>query len=190
MVAGRFSEWPEYRAVEARHHDRYAKRSGLPYMNHVDEGIAVLRDLGASERAQRAFCLHPLLQADDALAGQAYPDVAALTADPRVLCLALEYRNVANAYLSRREVSSDDAVALSPLAEVNDMLRADKVQNAKDFLLHHRATHPRARGARPVLPHLAPAPRGERRGLRPVVRAAPVPSDDRAHAGVVSRGRP
>jgi len=143
VVAGRFSEWPEYRAVEARHHDRYAKRSGLPYMNHVDEGIAVLRDLGASERSQRAFCLHPLLQADDALAGQ-YPDVAALTADPRVLCLALEYRNVANAYLSRREVSSDEEVALSPLAEVNDMLRADKVQNAKDFLLHHRATHPRA----------------------------------------------
>jgi len=142
VVAGRFSLWQEYRAVEARQHDRSAKRSGLPYMNHVDEGLAVLRDLGASERAQRAFCLHPLLQADEALA-EAYPDLAALTADPRVLALALEYRNVANAYLSRREVASDDEVALSPLPEVNDMLRADKVQNAKDFLLHHRATHPR-----------------------------------------------
>ena len=33
---------------------------------------------------------------------------------------------------------------MSPLAEVGDMLRADKVQNYKDFLLHHRDTHPRA----------------------------------------------
>jgi hypothetical protein len=142
VVAGRFSLWPEYRAVEARHHDRYAKRSGLPYMNHIDEGLAVLRDLGASERAQRAFCLHPLLQADDALAAT-WPDVTSLTDDARVLALALEYRHVANSYLSHREVKADAEVALSPLAEVNDMLRADKVQNAKDFLLHHRTTHPR-----------------------------------------------
>lgn len=143
VVAGRFSEWAEYRAVEACHHDLYAQRSGIPYMNHIDEGLVVLRDLGASERAQRAFCLHPLLQADEELAIH-YPRVAELTDDPRVLCLALEYRNVANAFLSRREVARDDDVALSSLPEVNDMLRADKVQNAKDFLLYHHATHPRS----------------------------------------------
>lgn len=142
LVAGTHGTWTEYRAVEARLHDRYAARSGLPYMNHVDEGIAVLRDLGATERAQRAFCLHPLLQADAELA-ESFPRVASLTQSAEVLALAMEYRNVANAYLSRREVSSLDEIALSPLAEVNDMLRADKVQNAKDFLLHHRATHPR-----------------------------------------------
>lgn len=142
VVAGRFSEWREYRAVESRHHTRYARRSGLPYMNHVDEGLAVLRGLGATEAAQRAFCLHPLLQADAELAAH-HAEAAGFTDDPRVLLLAMEYRNVANAYLSRREVTRDDDVALSPLAEVNDMLRADKVQNAKDFLLHHRETHPR-----------------------------------------------
>lgn len=142
VVAGRFSEWKEYRAVASRHHARYARRSNLPYMNHVDEGLAVLRDLGATEAAQRAFCLHPLLQADAELAAH-HAEAPGFTDDPRVLLLAMEYRNVANAYLSRREVASDAEVALSPLAQVNDMLRADKVQNAKDFLLHHRETHPR-----------------------------------------------
>ncbi|WP_437969795.1 hypothetical protein WMF04_11090 [Sorangium sp. So ce260] len=32
---------------------------------------------------------------------------------------------------------------MSPLEEVNHLLRADKIQNYKDFLLHHRGTHPR-----------------------------------------------
>lgn len=143
LVAGQFALTREYRAVETFYGDRRAKRSGLHTMNHIDEGLAVLAWLEASDKAQRAYCLHPLVQADaDLLAS--YPHLAQATEDPQVLALALEYRNVANAYLSHRTVTGAEEVALSPLAEVNDMLRADKVQNYKDFIRHHRPTHPRA----------------------------------------------
>lgn len=142
VVAGRFTETREYRAIEAHYGGRRAARSDVVYMHHIDEGLAVLRDLGASDRAWRAWCLHPLVQADEALA-ETYPRAAELTDDPCVLALAMEYRNVANACLSHRAVASASEIALGPLPEVAAMLRADKVQNYKDFLLHHRDTHPR-----------------------------------------------
>jgi hypothetical protein len=142
-LAGAFVQTREYRAIERHVGGRCADRSGVLYMNHIDEGLAVLRDLGATDRAKRAWCVHPMLQLDADLPGS-YADLAALSDDAAVLVLAMEYRNVANAYLSRREVASVDDIAMSPLAEVGDMLRADKVQNYKDFLIHHRDTHPRA----------------------------------------------
>jgi hypothetical protein len=142
-LAGRHTLTREYQAVARFYGDRRAARSRLFLMNHVDEGIAVLRGLGAGERAERAFCLHPLVQADADLAAS-YPTIASLTDDPHVLTLALEYRNVANAYLSHRHVDTIAEIRLSPLAEVNLLLSADKIQNYKDFLLHHQATHPRS----------------------------------------------
>lgn len=142
VVAGHFTQTIEYRAIEAMYGADCARRSGVPFMFHIDEGLAVLRDLGATDRARRAFCLHPLVQADADLQAS-YPRLDQLSGDPAVLLLALEYRNVANAYLSQRIVNNVDEIALSPLPEVNDMLRADKVQNYKDFLAFHAETHPR-----------------------------------------------
>jgi len=142
-VVGAFAACREYQAISAQVGTTRAHRSALPYMNHVDEGLAVLRDLGATDRARRAWCLHPLVQSDDDLA-RSYPLLDTLTDDPKVLALALEYRNIANAYLSPRIVHDPAEIALGPLAEVHTMLVADKVQNAKDFILYHRGTHPRS----------------------------------------------
>jgi hypothetical protein len=57
--------------------------------------------------------------------------------------LAMEYRSVANEYLSDK-VNTGQKIRLSPLAEVNQMLVADKVQNYKDFFTYHYNTHERS----------------------------------------------
>jgi hypothetical protein len=143
VVVARITTTPEYGAIAAHYADRCARRSRVPLMHHIDEGLAILARIDAGERAMRAFCLHPLVQTDDALAA-AYARLPELTTDPQVLTLALEYRNLANATLSPRPIAAAADIPLSPLAEVNAMLVADKVQNRADFLRHHRATHPRA----------------------------------------------
>jgi hypothetical protein len=121
---------------------RTTRRSRVPLMNHIDEGLAILGHLGVSDVAMRAFCLHPLLQEDAALVAN-LSRVTALSA-PAVLALALEYRRVANATLSTRPLRAATEIQLSPLGEVNQMLIADKVQNRKDFLRYHRGRHGRS----------------------------------------------
>ncbi len=145
-MAARHVEWPEYRLISKYYDDKAAERSQVPYMNHIDEGLAVLRGIKASQDAQRAYCLHPMFQSDDDL-HKNFCEIDAMVRDdrisPSVIALTLEYRNIANATLSRREIRGADDIHLSPIEEVNDMLRADKVQNRKDFLLHHARTHER-----------------------------------------------
>ncbi|WP_342380752.1 hypothetical protein NVS55_13925 [Myxococcus stipitatus] len=146
----------EYLAIQRFYGQRRARRSGVLYLHHIDEGLWVLRALGATEQAHRAYCLHPLVQDDDertaawsqALATKAdlsLPPVDGVSDDPRVLALALDYRETANAALSHRpDLKNPEDIALSKEPEVNDMLRADKVQNYKDFIRYHRGTHPRS----------------------------------------------
>ncbi len=133
---------PEYLAISQFYGTRRAKRSQLPLMNHINEGVTVLERIGASYHAMAAFCLHPLFQPDEELrtVGLSY---ALYTAGLRPAVLTMEYRRVANAHLSHH-VKPETGVMLSPLKEVNDMLIADKVQNRKDFDLFHKGTHPRS----------------------------------------------
>lgn len=132
----------EYRLISAHYGNRVANRSQVPLMNHINEGLIVLERISATDQAKRAFCLHPLIQADEDLK-QNCRLIAAV--DPYVVLLAMEYRNIANAFLSDKIPSHKDKdIQISPLYEVNDMLAADKVQNYKDFLTHHSATHARS----------------------------------------------
>jgi (p)ppGpp synthase/HD superfamily hydrolase len=131
----------EYSAIARHYGDRTARRSGVPLIRHIDHGLAILAALGSTDRAMRAFCIHPLVQDDETLGAAVLTE---LTSDVHVMALAIEYRSVANAALSTRPLASAADIRLSPLAEVNDMLIADKVQNRADFLRHHAATHPRS----------------------------------------------
>lgn len=136
-----------YAAIGEYYGHQRAARSGVPLIVHIDEGIALLDALGSSMRAKEAFCIHPLVQDDSALMAALAPGsiFARHQPDPAAVTLAMEYRRVANAYLSHHCKDSEDQIELSCLDEVNQMLVADKVQNRKDFERFHLGTH--ARGA-------------------------------------------
>jgi hypothetical protein len=130
----------EYRLISRHYGSRVAQRSQVPLINHIDQGLVSLDIIDASQEAKRAFCMHPLWQQDDDLGEHSY---MANFIDSYVAMLTMEYRSVANEYLSNR-VNTGHVIRLSPLVEVNHMLIADKVQNRKDFITHHRGTHPRS----------------------------------------------
>lgn len=134
-------KYDEYRIISDFYGDKIAKRSGIQLMNHIDEGLYILEKIGASEEAKKAYCLHPIVQGDDGLKEDSHllKDI-----DYRVIINSIEYRSVANEYLSYREIKSLDEVRLSPLKDVNDMLIADKIQNRKDFELYHLGNHDRS----------------------------------------------
>jgi hypothetical protein len=142
-----------YRLISKVYGDRRTERSGVLLINHINEGCEILRRIGASQYTGEAFCLHPLLQKDEDLANN-YQDITT-GVSKLVLVYAMEYRNIANAFLSDKvrtveytrghfEVEATGTIKLSPLREVNDMLIADKVQNRKDFLRYHKDSHSRS----------------------------------------------
>ncbi len=102
-------------------------------LNHILDAIK------ASEIAKKAYCLHPIVQMDEDLQNNLH---LLKNVDPIVVATAIEYRSVANEYLSHKHIISHEEIRLSPLKNVNDMLIADKIQNIKDLQLYHRDTHP------------------------------------------------
>lgn len=124
-----------YAAVESFYGDQHAKRSGLPLMNHIDEGIFLLRNMQASDLVLAAFCLHPLIQADADLSSNLKSGLLSnLPVAP--LVLAMEYRQWANKHLSMHPPNT--TLTWGPLGEVKMMLIADKIQNWKDFYIYLR----------------------------------------------------
>lgn len=131
-LAGYFQNWTEYKAISEHYGYIKAKRSNIPYMNHIDEGLAIMKKLGCKETAMKAFCIHPIYQIDSDFSLFMKNNVL-VSDSPFVTALAVEYRNVANSYLAYMPRRHYNEINLSPLPEVNQMLIADKIQNRKDF---------------------------------------------------------
>lgn len=133
-------ETREYQAIHKFYGARIAQRSQLPLMNHINEGIAILEEFGCDMKTQQAFCLHPLVQNDEDV------DVSWSS----VYLLALEYKQRANSYLCKPETDhvrthQDVYELVGPMSqECMYMLIADKRQNQKDFIAHHKGTHARS----------------------------------------------
>lgn len=135
-----------YKVIAGFYEGKHAERSNVPYINHIDEGIKILEAIDASKDAYIGYCLHPIFQADaalhellsnDTLINELYYNGVGL----RAIALTMEYRRVANSYLSHDKL--EDMVPIV-IPAVKEMLIADKVQNYKDFELYHVATHARA----------------------------------------------
>lgn len=142
VVAGKgILDSVEYDLVQEHYGDRRARRTKALWMNHIDEGLAIINWRGGSPLAARAFCLQPLLRADSDLAENFERVVRALRSVPdghSTLALAMEYRSVVNAYQASQPLSAAD-LRLSPLADVNMMLAGSMVQRRKDFALYFYA---------------------------------------------------
>lgn len=134
------AETEEYKRIQSLYGNKTTNRSGAELINHIDEGLYILNKIGASNIAKRAYCLHPIVQGDSGLKENFYE----MKFHSTVVIAAIEYRSVANEYLSKREIKTMEDIRLSPLKEVNDMLIADKIQNRKDFDLYHKGKHERS----------------------------------------------
>lgn len=142
-------EGEEYAMVQRYYGARTALRSGVPLINHIDEGLKILSKLSAWPTAMRAFCLHPLIQNDHEFERN-WKTICRTSISPRAIVLAMEYRRVANSYLctpltdgwSLTDIRREVGLIIPP---IRLMLIADKLQNQKDFLKHHQYTHLRAK---------------------------------------------
>lgn len=136
-----------FEAISQFYGDRKAERSSLALLNHTIEGLAIMAAHAPGEPylfdAMQAFCLHPMLQTDEAL--QENHHQMRFHA-PHAVLFAMEYRWRANNWLSDKvqHCRGMNVVTGRPdpgkLAPVQLMLVADKVQNYKDFLTHHSDT--------------------------------------------------
>lgn len=153
-------ESAEYAMIKSYYGTATSKRSRVPLMNHVHEGLLILQAIGAHEVVQRAWCIHPIVQDENhdrmLMVRMPSPDPILFTNSPPIsmtagYAYALEYAAAANAYLCRPE--NDFIYTAKNLAlhlqqkgvritkPTLQLLLADKLQNRQDFLLYHEGTH-------------------------------------------------
>jgi len=131
---------------------------GVPYMNHIDEGIKILEEIKADKCTIEAYILHPFIQCVNLKGADGkvilseeemkeYLDIYSI--DPIVTSNLFLYRKFANAYLCRPETDNLSLMdirnclyGLEMYPDIIDMLIADKLQNFKDFM-KYRQDHPR-----------------------------------------------
>lgn len=132
-----------YTLIRDAYKDGVAKRSGVPFLHHIDEGLAILHSMNATDQVCAAFCIHPLVQGSIDFK---CPVELSLAKE-----MAIQYTEYANAALCTVYWDSSDATVENQLGhlplmpfEVWQMLYADKVQNRKDFYKYHLRTHSRS----------------------------------------------
>ena len=128
-----------YEKIKKHYGRAITNRSKVPLINHIDEGLKIMEILNASQEAKDAYCLHPLLQSDEDFRNHYKDDFSGISTS--AIILAVEYRRVANSYLSTGNLEDFSGFTTT---DIFHMLYADKVQNEKDFKLYHEGNHPRS----------------------------------------------
>lgn len=136
--------------IEDFYGGKVAKRSGVKLINHIYEGVEILKKINADRITIDAYCLHPIIQNDQDFLDFLEFDNNYCEIDPRAWVLACEYRNVANSFLSDKIIKNSDGEFLNQSSSlkfcerIKKMLIADKVQNKKDFMIYHLGKHDRS----------------------------------------------
>jgi hypothetical protein len=135
-----YSHSKAYKIIQKYYKDQRTKRSKVPLIYHIDEGGAILEKIGSSNITKDAYYLHPLLQSDEDFNKNKTLDFIGVNYESVIL--AMEYRRVANSYLSTMDISNFVGF---PCEEIKQMLIADKIQNYKDFMKYHYNEHERSK---------------------------------------------
>ena len=119
-------------AIKSFYKDKVAKRTGLPYVRHITMGLALLKTLTNDRDVWRAWVVHPIFQMDDYLSEALKKGkLKDIVTNFRTAVLAMEYRSVANNYLTK-DIWLEKQPKLSSIPEVNLLLVVDKIQNWYD----------------------------------------------------------
>jgi (p)ppGpp synthase/HD superfamily hydrolase len=132
-----------YQIISNYYGNSTTKRSGIKLINHIDEGIEILESIGAEDDTIDAYCLHPILQSDEDFNKNYTTNFDGVPTS--AIILAVEYRSVANSYLSDKDMEGFVGFTNN---KIKQMLFADKKQNEKDFTLYHEGTHERSKELR------------------------------------------
>jgi hypothetical protein len=127
---------PFYQLIQQKYKGKIAHRSGVSYMNHIQEGAFILQRIyGIDEELIEAYCLHPIFQSDKSLL-ELFLDASSenFLISPRTIVLGMEYRRVASSYTIKNKIRDPKSIEIGPLDKVHKMLVADKIQNKKDFM--------------------------------------------------------
>ena len=124
---------PEYRLIEKSYRKHTSRRTQQPYMKHIDQGLWLLLHVNDDPAVLGAWCAHPLFQINSVLQ-EALHARTSITEHGRTVVLAMEYRAVANAFLTP-DWSRAGLPRVSAIEEVNQLLVVDKFQNAREAYL-------------------------------------------------------
>lgn len=125
-----FKHSEAYKIIQNFYQDQRAKRSGIPYIYHIEEGLSIMKLFyNTCQNVMDAYALHPIFQENKNLQNN-FNGSFLYNLTPQVIILAMEYRKTANSYLSYMSLNN---YVSSPLKEIKLMLKADKIQNYKDF---------------------------------------------------------
>lgn len=117
-----------YQIISELYEGQKAKRTQLPYIKHIDDGLLILDDLDADLITKEAWCMHPIFQMPDlkekVMDSKGQPQIRLATA-----ILAAEYAETANQYRTVNYQSFHDNLPEIPNSRVKKLLTCDKVQN-------------------------------------------------------------
>jgi hypothetical protein len=151
-----------YRSYEviSKFYKGKATSKGIPYINHIDEGVSHLINLAVPDDVVEAFILHPFVQCVNLIGTygetlltekELEKHINIFELKPEIAYELLLYRKFANSYLCRPD--TDDLEFAKCYGKVMTlvnhqstvrMLIADKLQNYKDFWLYRKDNHKRS----------------------------------------------